>query len=127
MVSSPGGDADMTIQMACQRLGKSESTIRRWIQTGKLTATKVNGIWQVEDAAIDDLSNDYSSGGQAEARLQSENKYLRGRIEELEKARERQDTIMLELTRQLHDQQQLLEYHQEPFWRRWFRRNRPDE
>ena len=42
----------MTIQMASQCLGKSETTIRRWIKTGKLTAKLIDGIYDIPEDAI---------------------------------------------------------------------------
>ena len=52
----------------------------------------------------------------------------------LTKERERHDTITLQkdaivmkLTQQLESQQQLLEYHQEPFYRRWFRKKHKED
>ena len=117
----------MTIQDARQRLGKSESTIRRWIREGKLTATKVGGVWDIGDAAVDALSNDRSPArvdqepeGAVLTQLREENQYLKERIQQLEHARERSDTLMLQLTRQLEQSQRLLDGHREPFWRRWF-------
>ena len=60
--------------------------------------------------------------------LRSEVDYLREELrksrEELEQGRERSDTIILQLTRQLENQQKLLEYRRSPFWKRWFRRER---
>ncbi len=41
-------------------------------------------------------------------------------------ASQRHDTIVLQLTRQLENQQKLLEYHQEPWYRRWFRKREKD-
>lgn len=122
----------MTIQEACQRLGKSESTIRRWIREGKLAATKIDGIWNIPEAVVNDLSNGgYPVGNDQQAvavvqQLQNENEYLKERIQELESARERSDTIILQLTRQIEQNQRLLEYHQEPWYRRWFRKQEKD-
>ena len=119
----------MTIHEVCQRLGKSESTIRRWIRSGKLTARKVDGINQIPDGEVevllsamsDDRSVTEEMTGQEEliAQLRSEVEYLR---QELKDTKERSDTIILNLTRQLEQSQRLLEYHQAPWWRRWFRR-----
>ena len=39
--------------------------------------------------------------------------------EELRESRERSDTIIMTLTRQVQDAQQLATYWQQPFWRRW--------
>jgi len=120
----------MTIQEACQRLGKSESTVRRWLRQKKLEAIKVDGLWDIPEAAVNDYLNDQSpadsdqSNDQADDqvvdRLKEENAYLKERIQEFETARERQDTIILQLTRQTEQSQRLLEYQQEPWYRRVF-------
>ena len=123
----------MTIHEVCQRLGKSESTIRRWIKQGKLISTKVDGINQISDGQVEALVADHvndqsvteSMTGNLEliAGLKSEVEYLR---QELKDTRERSDTIVLQLTRQLENQQKLLEHHQEPFWRRLWRRRKTE-
>ena len=117
----------MTIQQARQRLGKSESTIRRWIKEGKIEAKLMHGVYDIPESAVNALSNeretegiDQEPEGAILEQLRQENQYLKERIEELEQARERGDTIMLQLTRQLEQSQRLLEHHREPFWRRWF-------
>ena len=139
----------MTIQEACQRLGKSESTVRRWISTKKLDATKIDGLWDIPDAAINDYLNDQSPAGSDQAndqsddqspvgddqagdqrilkRLEDENTYLKERIAEMEAARERSDTLMLQMTRQVEQSQRLLEHHQESWFRRVFRKKRGPE
>lgn len=127
------GDA-MTIQEVCQRLGKSESTIRRWIRSRKLTATKVEGINQIPEsevqALLSDMATDRSMTGELTgqdeliAELRAEVEYLR---QELTDTKERSDTIILNLTRQLENQQRLLEYHQEPWYRRLFRKREQAE
>ena len=74
------------------------------------------------------------SGIEAESdelvRLGKENQWLKEQLEkanqELSETRKRQDTIILQLTRQLENQQNLLEYHQTPFWKRWFRKQKPE-
>ena len=124
----------MTIHEVCQRLGKSESTIRRWIKQGKLISTKVDGVNQISVEQVDALANDMVSDqsvtegmtGHAEliTGLRSEVEYLR---QELKDTRERSDTIVLQLTRQLENQQKMLEYHQEPWWQRIWRRRKEGE
>ena len=42
--------------------------------------------------------------------------------QQTEESRQRSDTIILQLTRQLEQSQQLIEYHQEPWYRKLFRR-----
>ena len=112
----------MTIQEAAKRLGKSESTVRRWIREEKLIATKVNGIWNIPDELVNDYLNEQSTGGQMEpvAYLKEQVAYLRQQIEEKDKQiSELHQLLMAAETRS----QQLLEDHR-PFWRRWFKRKK---
>ena len=64
------------------------------------------------------------------SRLKDENQWLKEQLEkanqEFSEARKRQDTIILQLTRQLENQQSLLEYHRTPFWKKWFRKQKPE-
>jgi len=71
--------------------------------------------------------------------------WLQKRVEELEKvvselqselamarrdiseASQRHDTIVMQLTRQLEQSQRMLAAHQEPWYQRWFRRERKTE
>ena len=124
----------MTIQEAFQRLGKSESTIRRWIKQGKLTTTLVKGVNQIPDDQVNDIAdgsvNDRAATGQMTAQdklidqLQSEVEYLRS---ELKETKERSDTIILNLTRQLENQQLMLEDKSQPWYRRVFRKRKQDD
>ena len=141
----------MTIREAAQRIGKHSDTIRRAIQSGKLEATKVNSVWDITEEALmsyaeaQGMSDTAADGAQpydelmqlrmqnkelseqAEA-LRSELKLERERIEDARKAAEeasqRHDTIVLQLTRQLEQSQRLLEYKSDPWYRRWFRKQR---
>jgi len=116
----------MTIQEACQRLGKSESTVRRMIRDGRLTSSKKDGIYDIAENSVNDLLNDKQPvvndqlSNELVKQLQDENRYLKERIEELESSRERADMISIQLTRQLEQSQRMLEARKEPFWRRWF-------
>ena len=116
----------MTIQEACQRLGKSESTIRRMIKDGRLTASKKDGIYDITDHSVNDLSNDKQSVGNDQLsnelvkQMQEENRYLKERIKELESARERADMISIQLTRQLETTQKILESSEQKASRSWW-------
>ncbi|MBA7492645.1 hypothetical protein ES702_03195 [subsurface metagenome] len=129
----------MTTQEACQRLDKSEKTVRRWLKSGKLEGVKVDGIWDISEESVDALLSDRTLGRTEEENVRSdevgiarleesnkhlkeENQYLKERIQELESASERADTVMLQLTRQLEQSQRLLEHDQAPWWQRWFRK-----
>ena len=56
-------------------------------------------------------------------KLENDKLYLQ---EELSETRKRQDTIILQLTRQLEGQQKLLEYKESPWYTRWFRKKKPE-
>jgi excisionase family DNA binding protein len=132
------GDA-MTIAEAAKRLGRSEQSIRRAIKSGKLMAVMVNGRYEIDEKELPDSQADSQSDSTV---LVTENEFLRQRTAQLEdtlkqqnqrldeaqrllaEASERHDTIVLQLTRQLEQSQRLLEYHQAPWWRRWFRRGK---
>ena len=47
----------MTLKKACQQTGRSESTLRRWIKTGKLKATLSDGKYHIDDSSIESLVN----------------------------------------------------------------------
>ena len=48
----------MTLQEACQRLGKSETTLRRWIKTGKLKAELALGKYEIDPNEVERLVDD---------------------------------------------------------------------
>jgi len=131
----------MTIQEAAHRLGKSNLTIRRWIKSGKLSATMINSKWDIPESALSDISEDISDDISSINQnniidkahlleeiqfLRKENERLRKQIDEkdriLEDSRQRQDTIIMQLTRQLDNQLKLLEYKRVPWYRKWFRK-----
>ena len=98
----------------------------------------VDGAYDIPDEAIHRLVNDYPNDKAMDSqpegneqgivkRLEAENEYLKERIRELEQARERSDMINLQLTRQLENQQKMLEQHQEPWYRRMFRKRREED
>ena len=136
-----------TVTQACKVLGISKRTLWRWVGQGRIKS-KMEGrrrmvliaaehLVSAEDSAtsvddtvtgtVDDTPRDTAT---AQAvlidKLESEVDYLRRQLEETtaryEEGRQRQDTIIMQLTRQLEQSQRLLEYHQDPWYRRWFRR-----
>lgn len=140
----------MTIQEAAQRLGKSEATIRRWIKQGKLESTLTDGKYSIEESALDAYTGtekriDNTYANLRDDQLHRQNEGLlkqvsdqQERIEKLEEqlenerkrydtAAERHDIIVMQMTRQTENQQRLLEYHEEPWYRRWFKKTRKTE
>ena len=103
----------MTLREACQRLGKSETTLRRWIRTGKLKAELAKGKYEIDLAEIECLVDDQVIGGNAESveasavidqmtrqmvRQDEEIEFLR---KELSEQGKRHDTIIMQMTQQL--------------------------
>ena len=131
---------------AAELLGISERQVRNRAASGKLKARRDGNRWLIHRALSEVKSelkgNQSESDSSVEisessetivAKLESDNEWLRKRVEELERhlgetrkgaedASQRHDTIVLQLTRRLENEQKLLEYHQEPFYRRWFRK-----
>lgn len=116
----------MTVAEAAQRLGKSERTVRRLIESGRIEAKKTGGRWVVHDLGKEELGVPDGTMQALVAQLRSEVDFLRERNQELltqlEESRNRQDTIILRLT----EQQRALEDLRQPFWRRWTKRSGGD-
>ncbi len=51
--------------------------------------------------------------------MKNKDKQIDNLQEELNQSRERADTIILQLTRQVEQAQKLASFYQQPFWRRW--------
>jgi excisionase family DNA binding protein len=143
----------MTIQEAAQCIGKSEATIRRWIKQGKLESTLTNGKYDIPEAALDAytesterLDNAYADeeADQETDQLHRQNEELlkqlssqQERISKLEEqlenertrydgAAERHDMVVMQMTKQMGDQQKMLEQYQEPWYRKMFRRKKQE-
>lgn len=136
----------MDIKEAAERLGKSEKTIRRWIGTGRLSARKVKGKYEIDNLEVLDVQTSKikmsNMSNELITELKSQISELRHREEvwnserqkllneimesrqQIEESRQRSDTIIMQLTRQLEQSQRLLEYHKESWYRKLFRRKR---
>ncbi len=124
--------ADMTEQMpleeAAQYLNISERTLRRRIQSGKITANKIKGKWIVDinlddntektatrqqDADLSGQNGTNADLAELVSQLKSENEHLRGTNQQLlssmDEARTRSDTIIMQLSQQIDRQQLQLE------------------
>ena len=103
----------MTLKAACQHLGKSETTIRRWIKIGKLKATLNNGKYDIEPADIKSLVNPPPKAETTEPatssvvidqmtkQIDSQNGEIAFLRNELSQQSKRHDTILLQMTQQL--------------------------
>ena len=135
----------MTIQEAAQRLGKSEATVRRWIKQEKLESTLIDGKYSIEESALDAYTKSEIYVDTAYAKTESDHllrqnedllrqlsdqqakidkleNQLENERQRYEDAAQRHDTIVMQMTRQMESQQRLLEYHKEPWWKRWRRK-----
>lgn len=125
----------MTVQEYAEKHNVSERTVYRWIKDGKINAEKFHNTWIVNDEEGDCPDNSVNcpernvnqqDNGQIEflnkqiEQLKSENEYLRKKLDssletidnqsvEREKSQERSDTIIMQLTRQLENQNRMLE------------------
>lgn len=109
----------VTVTQACQHFGISKRTLFRWIEQGKIESKLEDGrrVISVTSEGQDDTTMSLSAVEQ----LRSENELLRQQLERKDQQIERQQAIIMQLSRDVESQQQLLEYHREPFWRRWLR------
>lgn len=115
----------VTVDEAAVIFRVSTSTIRRRMENEKIESKLEDGrrlVWVSDDTQMS------SKDEQLITELRTQNEHLRGQVEELQKqlaeASGRHDTIVLQLTRQLEQSQRLLEYHQEPWYRRWFKKRK---
>ena len=140
-------DKYLTLTEVATRLGVSERTIRRRIDRGKIGAEKFHGKLMVVAESITDLTEldtyvnrDKSSlirelqqtvsslrrqvvaleeqVEDKDAQLKEKDADLRRKDEQMAEAGQRHDTVVMQITR-------LVEYHQQPFWRRWRRKQLP--
>lgn len=130
----------LTITESCDRFGISERTLRRRISEGKVVSKKKGKrrfVLAESLAAVSEMGEVKVplQGSSYLAELVEELKGDKGRLQkqvgdlqaELKESSNRHDTIVLQLTRQLDQSQRLLEYHREPFWRKWFKPRKGEE
>ncbi len=138
----------ITVKETARKLSVSERNIRFKISSGKLKAKREGRRWLVHSSLSPDVSDTvripeegaigYRSDTEVvevlkselekrDKQLEEKDKQIAKLQEEASQSGERSDTIILQLTRQLDQSQRLLEYHQEPLWRRWFKRKREIE
>jgi len=118
----------LTIAEAATRLGVSDRTIRRRIDKEEYETKLENGLRYV---CIDSRMSIPSDNIDREApslirqlrseidHLRKQNEALLEQISDMQEAAQQQNAIAMQLTRQLDQDQRLLEYHREPWWKRW--------
>ena len=137
----------VSMKQACDILDISISTLRRRIDNGGIES-KLEGNRRsilIHHDTSSDTSSDTSTKQEAtqpdtsfveqlKYQIESLQKQLdtrEGEVvklqEELSQSRERSDTIILQLSRQMEQSQRLLEYNQEPWYKRMFRKERKEK
>ena len=113
----------MDIKEAAKRLKKSEPTIRRMIKDGKVKSEMVNGKWDISESDLIDISNDQQYDHLIVIdQMKKEIDHLRNQIDQKDKQIDQlQQLLMVSQTNQASNQK-ILEYYQEPIWKRWFRK-----
>ncbi len=125
----------VTMTDACKILGISQSTLYRRVNKGEIESKKEDNATMCLVSVSNESQDDNMDTQELLSQLRGEVEYLRTQLTQKEsqteearkaavEASQRHDTIVLQLTRQ---NQQLLEYHQEPWYRRWFRRRKSGE
>jgi excisionase family DNA binding protein len=116
----------MNVHEAAKRLGKGESTIRRWIREGKLEALIINGTYDIPESAINQplishtITDEHNHATTMRDQIELQERENRQLIEQLsEKDKQISELHQLLLVSENRNQK-MLEYHQTPFWRRWF-------
>ena len=117
----------MTLKKACQQTGRSESTLRRWIRTGKLKATLSDGKYHIDPADIERITKTTPKTEKNEPttptplitqmtkQIDSQGGEIAFLRQELSDQSKRHDAILLQMTQQLDRAHlQLEDLHGEP-------------
>lgn len=126
----------MTTAEYAKQHGISSETVRRWIREGKVQATQKKGVWDISDEAHHTHATDTPQNGDGLAPLQALLAEKDARIATLERlleesneARQRSDSIIMQLSltierqqSQIREKTQLIEdlRRPKPLWQRLF-------
>jgi len=113
----------MDIKEVSKRLKKSAPTVRRMIKDGKIKATMINGKWDIMESDLIELSDDQQYDHPIMIdQMRKEIDHLQSQIDQKDKQIDQlQQLLMVSQTNQASNQK-ILEYYQEPFWKRWFQK-----
>lgn len=116
----------ITVKAAANFRSCSERNVLDLIKRGTLKGKKEGRRWlvwmDVPEEPPEDVPNVPEVLAAFRQQLEEKDKQIAKLQDELSEASQRHDTIVLQLTRQLEQSQRLLEYHQDPWYRRWFRK-----
>jgi len=128
-------DEWITVKEAAKIRNCTERNILRLINNNSIEAKKDGHKWVILKASLEVDSEESPNMSDfvsvLKAQLEEKDKQierLQKQVEEkdkmLEESSERNDTIIMQLTRQLEQSQRMLVAHQEPWYKRWFSKNR---
>jgi excisionase family DNA binding protein len=118
-------DKDQPISRAAEILGKSPSTILRWIHSGKVPATKVDGEWRVDVSGA--MPSEMTDHADVMSEKDAEIADLKQEIDLLKSQLAQKDSQIAALDQRLHEahvliqQKALPEPGKRPWWMFWKR------
>jgi len=117
----------ITTKEAAQRLDISVRRVVDRIHKGNLRARRDGKIWLVHSSLSPPSEDANGVRTASERTLEETVRLLTHQIEEKDKQIERQQMIIMQLSRDIESQQKLLEYQRSPWWRRWFKKGGTEE
>jgi len=129
----------ITVSAASRKAGVSDRTIRNWIAKGTLSAKKERGQWLIDDSSLSEIgkqvSDEVGNSERGETISVPLEHYdgLMTRLGQLE-AENSQYRLMLEahdseagkLEAELRELREQVKHYQEPWYRRWFKKRKPE-
>lgn len=138
-----GGEANkimskewLTVKEASEIIGVSERHIRNMASSGKLKAHKEKKSWLIHSSLAEDTEGrTHSKGMPEESALKAMVEVLKEQVKEKDKqidklqsqladTSERQETIIMQLTRQLESSQKMIEAGQKSWIRKLFKKDK---
>ena len=140
-------DEWITVKEAAELLNVSDRYVRNLAAKGKLDARRDGNRWLIHSSLSEPktehlgipaeqsaIPTEQHTIGWLQERIEGQAKQISELQSELASARketaeasQRHDTIVLQLTRQLEQSQRLIEYRNEPWYRRWFRSRKAEQ
>jgi excisionase family DNA binding protein len=115
-------DEWISTKEAARRLEISRRSVVDRINKGKLRARRDGKLWLVHSSLLPPSEEDQGNLTATERQLSATVDILREQLEIKDRQIERDQVIILQLTRDIESQQKLIEYQHVPFWRKWFKK-----
>jgi excisionase family DNA binding protein len=128
----------ITVKEAAKIRNCTERNVLRLIQNRTLEAKKDGHKWLILKESVEHNSEESPNMSEFASVLKAQleekdrqierlQKQLEDKDKILEDASQRHDTIVMQLTRQLEQSQKMLSAHQEPWYRKWFRKSQQSQ